>query len=283
MSAEQQDLKRSRCACLCGMALVIMLIVSACATHPPAPVEHRDRPRPAAPPPAQQAPAVYEVRRGDTLYSIAFRFGMDWRELARWNRIGEPYLIRPGQELRMTAPPATVAARPAPAPTPAPQAPPRSEQPATEPAPESTRPAQAETRAPLPAPSPAAERSVAGINWRWPTAGNVTRRFDPSATRRGISIGGDEGQPVVAAADGEVVYSGTALIGYGELIIIKHSASMLSAYAHNSRRLVEEGQRVRAGQQIAELGINDRQEPALHFEIRRDGQPRDPLQFLPQR
>jgi lipoprotein NlpD len=118
---------------------------------------------------------------------------------------------------------------------------------------------------------------------RWPTLGDVRRSFDPAATRRGIGIGGQAGQAVVAAADGEVVYSGTALIGYGELIIIKHSETMLSAYGHNRRRLVEEGARVRAGQAIAEMGINEQDEDILHFEIRRNGQAEDPLRFLPVR
>lgn len=111
----------------------------------------------------------------------------------------------------------------------------------------------------------------------------MTRPFDPAATRRGVGISGQLGQAVVAAASGEVVYSGTALIGYGELIIIKHSDSMLSAYAHNQRRLVSEGQRVEAGQAIAEMGMNERDETLLHFEIRRNGQAEDPLRFLPQR
>ena len=121
------------------------------------------------------------------------------------------------------------------------------------------------------------------MTWRWPTTGVLQRRFDPAATRRGIGIGGQAGQAVVAAADGQVVYSGTALIGYGELIIIKHSDTMLSAYGHNRRRLVAEGDRVRAGQPIAEMGIDASQQAILHFEIRRNGQPEDPLRFLPPR
>ena len=124
---------------------------------------------------------------------------------------------------------------------------------------------------------------MANIAWRWPTAGEVVRPFDAAATRRGLGIGGEVGQPVVATADGQVVYSGTALIGYGELIIIQHSGALLSAYGHNRRRLVEEGARVQAGQPIAELGLNDRDQPMLHFEIRQDGQPVDPRRFLPPR
>lgn len=128
-----------------------------------------------------------------------------------------------------------------------------------------------------------ATRSAGGVTWRWPTQGDVVRKFDPAATRRGIGVRGQAGQDVLAAADGEVVYSGTALIGYGELIIIKHSETMLSAYGHNRRRLVEEGARVRGGQVIAELGMNERDEQILHFEIRRNGQAEDPLGYLPAR
>ena len=124
---------------------------------------------------------------------------------------------------------------------------------------------------------------MAGIAWRWPTSGRLARRFDAGATRKGILIAGEGGQPVRAAADGEVVYSGSGLIGYGELVIIKHSASMLSAYAHNRERLVGEGDRVRAGQTIGRMGRNERDETVLHFEIRRDGKPVDPATYLPAR
>lgn len=218
------------------------------------------------------APPIYEVRRGETLYSIAFRYGLDWREVARWNDIDEPYIIRPGRELRLSEPPRAVGARPS---TQRPVEQPSQRLPA-EPVPEERpRPAN---------PAGSGEtRRVAGVEWRWPTKGRVLRSFDPAATRRGIGIGGQVGQAVVAAADGEVVYSGTALIGYGNLIIIKHSATMLSAYGHNQRRLVNEGDRVSAGQTIAEMGRNEREEDILHFEIRRNGQAEDPLQFLPSR
>jgi lipoprotein NlpD len=120
--------------------------------------------------------------------------------------------------------------------------------------------------------------------WLWPAEGRLLSRFqanDPA--RNGIDIGGEEGQPVRAAAVGEVVYSGSGLIGYGELIIVKHSDRMLSAYAHNRRRLVAEGQRVAAGEQLAEMGRNDRNQSMLHFEIRVNGTPQDPLKYLPRR
>jgi lipoprotein NlpD len=126
-------------------------------------------------------------------------------------------------------------------------------------------------------------QSVAGVAWRWPADGRVTNRFvagDPA--RQGVDILGREGQAVTAAADGEVVYSGNGLLGYGELVIIKHSGDFLSAYGHNRRRLVAEGARVKGGQAIAEMGRGGGVE-RLHFEIRRDGKPVDPLGYLPRR
>lgn len=225
------------------------------------------------------------MQRGDTLYSIAFRYGLDWRNVARWNAIDAPYTIRPGQELRMTRPPE-------PPPRQTASRPPASPQPSEErsagPAPESRPPPSPPGRAEPPASSaPAAgageARTVGGVAWQWPTQGRLARSFDPSDTRKGIGLAGSAGQDVVAAAAGEVVYSGTALIGYGELIIIKHSEKLLSAYGHNRRRLVGEGDRVQRGQKIAEMGRDDRQEEMLHFEIRRDGEPVNPLDYLPRR
>lgn len=280
-------------------AAALVLLLASCAPWAPAPVENRSE---RAPPERtsvrpQTAPPIYEVRRGETLYSIAFRYGLDWRSVAAWNRLDEPYMIRPGQELRMTEPPRSTAppsqssssagsqdenavasssSRPNEPALP----------PATEPVPAKPEPSRA--RESSRAPEPASRRTsnsrlVAGVGWRWPTAGEVARPFDASAARRGLGIRGQAGQAVVAAADGEVVYSGTALIGYGELIIIKHSGTMLSAYGHNRRRLVEEGTPVRAGQTIAEMGLDETDEAILHFEIRRNGDPENPLDFLPSR
>jgi len=286
-----------------GRPLVLVIFVIClvgCAPWAPAPVEDRSR----TPEPDRQAaprerivspvPGIHEVQRGDTLYSIAFRYGVDWRELAEWNDIGAPYTIRPGQELRMTEPPrrsrptpaesdrrAQTASTPEPAPETAPDTDPEAESSADEqPAPDPDP--VAETRAPAPSASDSA-RSVAGVDWQWPTSGEVLHPFDASATRRGLGIGGSTGQPVYAAAAGQVVYSGTALIGYGELIIIKHSDTLLSAYGHNRARMVQEGDQVGRGEQIAEMGMNERDEELLHFEIRRDGQPVDPLSYLPRR
>lgn len=300
-----------------GGLFLVCCLLAGCPASPPTPL---DRPGGAAP----NAAGIYRVQRGDTLYSIAFRHHVDWRDLALWNNIGPPHTIYPGQDLRLkafterpgttrrdhetagdrpvavlqrpdvgeardlpaidlepdvTAPDPEPAAEPEPVETPR-EDPPTPAERESAPPPEPEPEVAPESRAPS---APAPERNVAGVNWRWPTEGQLVRRFDASATRKGIGIAGDEGQSVVAAAAGNVVYSGTGLLGYGELIIIKHTDNLLSAYGHNRRRLVEEGDRVRAGQTIAEMGRNERNEIMLHFEIRNNGQPADPLGYVPRR
>ena len=215
--------------------------------------------------------ATTVVQRGDTLYGIAFRNGLDYRDVAAWNGIGPPYTIYPGQRLHLSGaggavrrPP--VAARPSP----------RSDQ----------RPTTGSSlRKPPASPPPATPAPPASrLGWQWPANGQLIGRFaagDP--TRQGIDIAGKRGDPVRAAADGVVVYSGAGLVGYGELVIVKHDESWLSAYGHNRARLVAEGARVRAGQQIAEMGRTGADRDMLHFEIRYDGKPVDPLRHLPQR
>jgi len=131
---------------------------------------------------------------------------------------------------------------------------------------------------------PADVATVGGVHWRWPAKGALLDRFAAGdATKQGIDIAGNAGEPVVAASDGVVVYSGSGLVGYGELIIIKHSDEWLSAYGHNRKRLVQEGQRVKGGQPIAEMGSTGAPRDELHFEIRRNGRPVDPMQYLPGR
>lgn len=273
--------------------ILAMLGVAACSS-PPAPVVDRSG---STERPALEKDGSYRVRSGDSLYTIAFRYGLDHRELARWNNIRAPFVIYPDQVLRMTAPanaprqkPVTTApARTStarttagsatqtsknvskPAPAPAKQVPvkPPAQKPASQP---NTRPVSSASTA-----SGADPKS-----WKWPVQGRILRGFvsnDPA--RNGLDIAGREGQPVVASASGTVVYSGNGLIGFGELIIIKHSDRMLSAYAHNRVRLVGEGEQVNAGQKIAEVGRNDRNEALLHFEIRVDGRPVDPRSYLP--
>ncbi|MBE1160983.1 peptidoglycan DD-metalloendopeptidase family protein [Dyella acidiphila] len=265
---------------------------------------------------AANRPGTYTVAKGDTLYSIAFRNGTDFRALARQNGIAEPYTIWPGQVLQLpghgAAVPAPVHAPPpvviAKAPVPVkPTAPPPGQGfqtvPAaagtTPPAPMPTTvvpvagvnpPPAAPTSAAAPA-APAAtpvvatggSRTAGGVKWRWPATGSVVGRFQASAAIPGIDIAGKAGDPVVAAADGVVVYSGNGLVGYGELVIIKHNDSFLSAYGHNRKRLVTEGQQVKAGQQIAEMGSSGSTRDELQFQIRKDGTPVDPLGYLPSR
>ncbi len=194
----------------------------------------------------------HTVRSGETLIEIAWRYGTDYHDLARWNNLGDGSLIFPGQRLRLT-PPAG------------------SSRPAAKPPVTSSR-----TPAPKPAqPSPA---------WDWPTKGSVKAEFDGRAGHEsGLLIAGRRGQAVRAAASGRVVYSGGGLIGYGELIIIKHNDTYLSAYGHNASVLVKEGDKITKGQRIATMGEGPGLEPRLHFEIRRNGEPVDPRRYLPAR
>ncbi|KGI77508.1 peptidoglycan DD-metalloendopeptidase family protein [Oleiagrimonas soli] len=246
----------------------------------------------------------YTVVRGDTLYSIAFRAGVDFRDLARWNGIPAPYVIHPGRRLRLTSPPrvAGVPSRPVFQPVtppssakpPVPHPPTHAAVPAT-PAPEAARavsttiPVAGEVTPPDRAPVSAAavpsapSRSTGGVAWRWPADGAIINAFNPSDPIPGIEIAGKAGDPVRAAADGVVVYSGNGLVGYGELIIIKHNDTYLSAYGHNRKRLVREGERVRAGQVIAEMGSTGASRNELEFQVRKDGKPVDPTHYLPSR
>jgi len=215
--------------------------------------------------------ATVRVQRGDTLYGIAFRNGVDVNDLARWNNLAAPYTIYPGQSLRLF--PASGGGRPAATATTTPARPAAGT---------SARPAPPPAPITRPAATPAPANS--GFTWRWPADGHLIGRFVAGdATRQGVDIAGSSGQAVRAAADGVVVYSGAGLVGYGELIIVKHSETWLSAYGHNRKRLVNEGQNVKAGQQIAEMGSSGASREMLHFEIRHNGKPVDPLQYLPPR
>ncbi len=236
----------------------------------------------------------YVVVKGDTLYSIAFRGGVDFRDLARWNRIQPPYTIWPGQRLRLSAPASTasspvgMAASPAfkPITKTAPQTLP-TRVPSVAAAPSVVVPAagHAATSATARTSSAATgpSRSISGVTWRWPADGRTLKGFKSSDAIPGIEIAGKSGDPVRAAADGVVVYSGNGLVGYGELVIIKHNDSFLSAYGHNRKRLVKEGQRVRAGEEIAEMGSTGASRTELEFQIRKNGNPVDPLDYLPSR
>ncbi len=221
-------------------AVVVAAIVAGCAGSRPAHWSSVDS---------------YVVRPGDTLYSIAFRHGVDWRSLARWNDIDPPgYLIKPGQTLRLDGP--------------------------SEPRVQVTR----SVRAAQPtATTPPAIAPRDRIGFIWPSAGEIVTRFDANVGSKGIAIAGREGQPIVAAGAGRVVYSGSGLVGYGRLIIIKHDNRFLSAYGHNKEILVAEGDEVKSGQRIATMGEGPGRRAMLHFEIRADGRAVDPLEHLPVR
>ncbi|HZF28212.1 MAG TPA: peptidoglycan DD-metalloendopeptidase family protein [Gammaproteobacteria bacterium] len=218
---------------------------------------------------------TYVVRKGDTLYTIAWQHRVDQRDLARWNGIKDPDVIQVGQRLRLEpasapAPERRAAASEAKRPSSGPPASSRASPPAAK-----SGTAAPPRAAPVPSAPPVVLPAPA---WSWPTDGQVVTRFgaaDGIAT--GIGIGGREGQPIRAAAAGRVVYAGSGLMSYGQLLIIKHNESYLSAYGYNSRLLVSQGQDVAKGQTIAAMGRGPEREPRLHFEIRRNGVPVDPL------
>ena len=278
-----------------GLAVLAMLLalgLSACTSRSltNAPVEDRGTSRPytapapaAAPKPMAALPGAdnagksgyYTVKPGDTLIRIGLDTGQNWRDISRWNTIDNPNQIEVGQVLRVTPPAANesvvtrpVASAPAAVSTPLP-----------------AQGASVAKPAPAPAPAPAAQPATGGeedIAWLWPAQGTPIAGFD-EVKNKGIDIAGKAGDPVLASADGRVVYSGAGLRGYGNLIILKHNNTYLTAYAHNQTLLVKEDQSVSKGQKIAEMGNSDADRVKLHFEIRRQGKPVDPVKYLPAR
>lgn len=197
--------------------------------------------------PLRQDATIHIVRQGETLFSIAWRYGKDPQDVARWNRLGDGSLIYPGQVLKLRPTASQATGRPTPKPLPD-----------------------------LPSEPPP--------GWGWPTAGRVNVAFGGKpGTGTGVLIDGKPGQAIVAAAPGRVVYAGKGLIGYGQLVIIKHNETYLSAYGYNRSVVVKEGQLIQRGQRIATMGDGPERKPRLHFEIRRNGTPIDPARFLPPR
>ncbi len=347
-----------RAGVLLGSVGLAVTLLAACSSQPvQAPVIERapsGAVRSLPPQAGARSDAYYIVRRGDTLFSIALDHGLDYKDLAAWNNIDNPNLIRSGQQLRIKPPAgaqeATVTVHPVtssgpvevhPLGAPASQgAAPPAPQPGT-PAPGKTGaasgpavaagaivsgpiarklpyspenvallqrsdaqsnppptavpvPVPAPAPAAVPAPAPAPSQAPAGkpdaaaaddedkVDWGWPVQGKIIAGFS-EASNKGLDIAGKPGDPVLAAAPGRVVYSGSGLRGYGKLVIIKHNKTYLSAYAHNSVILVKEGQNVVKGQKIAEIGSTDSDKPELHFEIRKLGKPVDPAMYLPPR
>ncbi len=276
-----------------AVRLSAVVLMSACASTAPPP--------PKASPPkgtaSRSADVTYHtVRKGDTLYSIAWRYGVDYRRVAYWNGIAEPFTIYPGQRIRLLdVGPAPVAARPAnrkPAPPVSSDAPARTKiskssakQSIKYPGPVESRSAGGSGADPAPVSPTTTAQATSGDGevverWVWPTRGKVITSFVQSG-QRGIDISGRSGQTIQATASGTVVYSGGGLIGYGKLIIVKHNKRFLSAYAHNRQVFVEEGDDVHVGQRIATMGSTGTDRVKLHFEIRRDGKPVNPLRYLP--
>lgn len=241
---------------------------------------------PAPAPGAENAgkPGYYTVKQGDTLARIGLEVGQPYRDIARWNNLDNPNRIETGQVLRVIPPGAPedgAVARPVAV----------SKASAT-PLPPAAKPAQAAS-APAAATSPAAPASVPAVvatpatvveddvSFIWPVRGDIVATFDEAKNRKGLDIGGVAGAPILAAAEGKVVYAGSGLRGYGNLIIVKHSATYLTAYAHNQTLLVKEEQMVKQGQKIAEMGNSDADQVKLHFEVRKMGKPVDPAKYLP--
>lgn len=293
---------------LLALASVFSLIlVSACAGNPAAPIEDRSRPGTA------RGAQSYTVRRGDTLFSIAFRYGLDYRRLAAANAIARPYTIFPGQRLMLREAPArsaagSLASRGSPTVSAVPKVSPAAAKGTAakataakgtavkaRPAPPPAKTAPAPAKA-APAPGKAAPASAAAVSakaasgaapaasasWQWPAAGRVVRRFD-GTLNKGIDIAGPRGDVVRATRAGRVVYAGTGIAGYGLMLILRHSEEYLSAYGHSDALLVKEGDAVRAGQGVARRGSSGTDSVKLHFEIRRHGRPLDPLSVLPER
>jgi lipoprotein NlpD len=290
-----------------SLLIVSIILLAACGHHQPAPIEEYSA---SGIKRQLSADGNYYVRTGDTLYAIAFNFNVDPRDVAEWNEIPSPFVIYPGQKIQLTAPasyqrnkassavqistvksPGQTTTRAAgsnsrsstPSSTSVPRPLPATAQKTA--APKAGTPATTSSASKTTPPKKAVSSNSADpSNWKWPASGRVLRGYVAgNPARNGLDISGKEGQAITATAAGQVVYSGNGLIGYGELIIIKHSEKMLSAYAHNKVRLVKEGEQVTSGQKIAEMGRNPSGDQLLHFEIRARGKPVNPLTYLPKR
>jgi lipoprotein NlpD len=264
-------------------ALPLLLLLAACASRQPPLVVERSL--------TGSGPATHTVIAGDTLYSIALRYDSDYRELARINGLDAGFTIHPGQRLRLRGQPSSKAGIVL--------AVPAQKSAVSKPVPEdkavtkSAKESSGKTTLVVKKLSPVSEAATnetlqshasASLAWGWPANGVVTAGFGGTGvTGKGLDIAGRRGDSVLAAAAGTVVYAGTGLVGYGKLLIIRHDDNYISAYAHNDQFLVKEGDRVRLGQAIAEMGASGTDREKLHFEIRERGKPVDPLRILPAR
>ncbi|HEX5392676.1 MAG TPA: peptidoglycan DD-metalloendopeptidase family protein [Rhodocyclaceae bacterium] len=295
------------------MLAIATVLVAGCASQAPVPVEERVQSllAPVTPAVVEVPPGYYLVKKGDNLLRISLDNGQDYRDVAAWNKLEDPNRINVGQLLRVVPPEGVAVARPV-SPPPVPvatdgprplvvdvlkrepkggtqpysdaafsrmkqgdgESPVKSGQTSGESKPADIKPAPTEK---LPA-----STAVEGVDWAWPSDGKLIGTFN-DASNKGVDLAGKVGDPVQAAGAGKIVYAGSGLRGYGNLVIIKHNPTYLSAYAHNSKVLVKEGQSVTKGMKIAEVGSSDADQPKLHFEIRKQGKPVDPLVFLPKR
>ncbi len=284
--------------------LLVVALLAGCAASVPAPVRDGGMTQPptAAIPPE----GVHIVRRGDTLMGISRQYGIGVRDLIAWNTLANPNQLAVGQQVRLTPPgeapeaptagtavvqpitnaqpvevtPVTPGSEPV-AGVPVKQEPKGGRQPYSDEVWAALQPRPVMPPATPAVPSESAP-AAADTVWLWPANGTLLATFD-EATNKGVDIAGKPGDPVIASAAGKVVYSGSGLRGYGKLVIIKHDANYLTAYAHNQQLLVKEGESVTKGQKIAELGSTDADRPKLHFEIRKQGRPVDPMKYLPAR
>lgn len=278
------------------LCVVALSALSACATRlDNAPVIDRSVSQPGAPgtlaggapaPLGPPPPGYYRVKPGDTLYRIALNNGQNYRDISAWNNLSDPNQIEVDQLLRVVPPgaaPTTAGPGVATAPVAgigiqsAPLAPPPAAAPTS---PTSAPVAGSTASASSVIAAPPASAAADTLDMVWPAHGAILNTFD-DAKNKGIDIGGTLGDPVVAVADGRVVYAGSGLRGYGNLIIVKHNATFLTAYAHNQSLLVKEGDPVVRGQKIATMGSSDADRVMLHFEVRKQGKPVDPMTYLP--
>ncbi|MGI9316912.1 MAG: peptidoglycan DD-metalloendopeptidase family protein [bacterium] len=249
---------------------MLLLALAGCGGVAPAPVINKS--------PDRLIPPETVVKSGESIYSISWKFGLDYLAIAKWNGIKPPYQLNAGQRLRLrpgAAPspapaPTVVVSKPLPPEPAAASAKPLESQGASTASTTKVAPPKAQSAAPLTAPT----------RWQWPAKGELVAKYSRTKGVNGIRIAGPVGSPIKSTAAGDVVYVGEGLRGYGKLIIVKHSDKYLSAYAHNRKILVAEGERIRAGQQIAEMGNSGADRTMLHFEIRVNGKPQDPLKFL---
>ena len=252
--------------------LITCVFLGACASHQPAPVTDKSRQ-------TQWRPKTYIVVPADTLFSIAWRYGLKYEDLARHNGIKAPYIIRPSQVIRLDLSKKNLKSI-----APAAQSDKWLAQKKQRPTPTKTTVFRQKNKTDRLGPARQPTAGADAPQWRWPVKGVILSSFQGNnGLNKGIDLGGKLGEPVLAAAPGQVVYAGSGLRGYGKLLIIKHNETFLSAYAHNERLRVKEGDLIKVGEVIADMGSSGTDRVKLHFEIRRDGTPVDPLKYLPRR